>query len=62
MKFLLEIVVSIVLHPLAAILMWINLAGRTDLGRGKKIVWAVLGVLWGIGPILYVLIGDGVLW
>jgi hypothetical protein len=62
MKFLLEIVVSIVLHPLAAILMWINLAGRTDIGRGKKIVWALFGLLWGIGPLLYVIVGDGVLW
>jgi hypothetical protein len=50
------------LHPIAVILMWINLASRSDLGRTKKILWAVLGLVWGIGPILYVLVGEGTLW
>jgi hypothetical protein len=62
MKLVLEILLSAILHPIAAILMWINLAGRTDLDGGKKILWAVIGVFWGIGPILYIILGDGVLW
>ena len=62
MKRLLEILVAIVLHPLAWILMLLNLLGRTDLSDGKKLIWALVGILWGIGPILYVLVGDGALW
>ena len=62
MKRLLEIVVAIILHPIAWILMLLNLLGRADLSDGKKLVWALVGILWGIGPILYVLVGDGALW
>jgi hypothetical protein len=62
MKIVLEIVVSAILHPLAVILMWINLIRRNDMGRMKKILWAVFGLIWGIGPILYVLLADGRLW
>lgn len=62
MKLILEILISAILHPVAAILMWINLAGRSDLGKGQKVIWAIFGLVWGIGPILYVLVGDGVLW
>jgi hypothetical protein len=62
MKLLLEFVLSIFLHPIAAILMWINLAARTDLNGPQKIIWAITGVVWGIGPILYVLVGGGTLW
>jgi hypothetical protein len=62
MKLLLEVLVSLILHPLAVVLMWINLAGRSDLGRGKKLIWAVVGIVWGLGPILYILVADGHLW
>ena len=62
MKLVLEIVVAILLHPIAMILMWVNLAGRDDLRASEKIVWAIVGLLWGIGPILYLLVGDGALW
>ncbi|HEY4439000.1 MAG TPA: hypothetical protein VGN14_01020 [Candidatus Elarobacter sp.] len=62
MKLLLEILVSAILHPIAVILMWISLAGRTDLNGMQKTVWAIVGLLWGIGPILYILVGDGALW
>jgi Phospholipase_D-nuclease N-terminal len=62
MKLILEILVAIILHPIAWILMLLNLLGRTDLSDGKKVIWALVGVLWGIGPILYVLVGDGTLW
>ncbi len=62
MKLLLEIVLSIILHPISAILMWINLASRDDLNGPQKIIWAITGVLWGIGPILYITVGGGTLW
>jgi hypothetical protein len=62
MKRLLEIIVAIILHPIAWILMMLNLLGRTDVSDGKKVIWALVGLLWGIGPILYLLVGDGALW
>jgi len=62
MKRVLWILISIFLHPVAVVLMWINLAGRPDLNRSQKIVWAVVGIVWGLGPTLYVLVGGGALW
>lgn len=62
MKILLEVLLSILVHPIAAILMWINLFGRTDLNGFQKTIWAITGILWGIGPILYFLAGGGELW
>ena len=62
MKVFLEILLSIILHPIAAILMWINLAGRGDLNGVQKLIWAVTGILWGVGPMLYFLVGGGELW
>ncbi|HTD35105.1 MAG TPA: hypothetical protein VK665_15680 [Candidatus Elarobacter sp.] len=54
-KIIFEILVSAILHPVAVVLMWINLAGRPDLKTPQK-------VIWGIGPILYCLVGEGALW
>lgn len=62
MKLLLEILLAIFLHPIAAVLMWINLFGRSDLNDAQKIIWAITGIVWGIGPILYMLVGGGTLW
>ncbi len=62
MKLVLEILISAILHPIAVILMWIHLAGRSDLTALQKAVWAVAGLVWGIGPILYILVGGGRLW
>ncbi len=62
MKGFLQFIVALVLHPLAAILAWINILGRSDLGRGQKILWAIISSIWGIGPILYVTVGGGTLW
>jgi hypothetical protein len=61
-KVLLEILLSIFLHPIAAVLMWINLFSRSDLNDVQKLIWAITGILWGIGPILYFLAGGGELW
>jgi hypothetical protein len=62
MKLVLEILLSIILHPIAMILMWINLAGRTDMSGGKKVIWFIVSIVWGLGPILYILVADGSLW
>ncbi len=62
MKILFEILVSVILHPIAVILMWINIFSRSDLNGVQKIIWAVAGIFWGIGPILYFTVGGGTLW
>jgi hypothetical protein len=62
MKLLFEILLSILLHPIAMILMWINLLGRGDLTGFQKVVWFIVSVVWGLGPILYILVSDGALW
>lgn len=62
MKLLFEILLSIVLHPIAMILMWINLISRGDMSDVKKIVWFIVSIIWGLGPILYVIAADGSLW
>ena len=62
MKLLLEILLSIVLHPIAMILMWINLISRGDMATFPKVVWFIVSIIWGLGPILYVLVAEGSLW
>ena len=62
MKLLLEILLSIVLHPIAMILMWINLIGRTDKSTTNKVIWFIVSIVWGLGPILYILVDEGALW
>ena len=62
MKLLLEIVISAVLHPLAYLLALINILGRDDLTAGQKLLWAIICIVWGIGPILYIFLADGSFW
>jgi hypothetical protein len=62
MKLLFEILLSLILHPIAMILMWINLIARGDMTTAKKVVWFVVSIVWGLGPILYVLVAQGALW
>lgn len=62
MKLLFEILLSIILHPIAMILMWINLIARGDMATFTKVVWFVVSIVWGLGPILYVLVAEGSLW
>ncbi len=62
MKLLLECLLAIFLHPIAAVLCWIHLAGRTDLTMVQKILWGLVSFVWGIGPILYLAFGNGQLW
>jgi hypothetical protein len=62
MKLLIEILLSLILHPIAMILMWINLIARGDMSTFVKVVWFIVSIVWGLGPILYVLVAEGALW
>jgi hypothetical protein len=62
MKLLVEILLALVLHPIAFVLSVINILGRRDLSGAQQFVWIVVCLLWGLGPILYVLVGDGEMW
>ena len=62
LKLIFEIVMAIFLHPLAWVLCVINIVTRTDLTGFKKCLWIVITFFWGVGPILYVLLGDGAFW
>jgi hypothetical protein len=61
-KLLIEFVIALILHPLAVVLAWINIAGRSDMGFVQKVLWAIVSMIWGVGPILYILLGEGQLW
>ena len=62
MKLLVEILLAIFVHPLAFVLCVINIVGRQDLGGLAKFLWILVTFFWGIGPILYVLLGRGKFW
>ena len=59
MKKLVELLLCF-LHPLAVVLIWIDLLSRTDIPSGAKLAWAIL-VLIPLVPFIYVLTG-GDLW
>ena len=48
------------LHPIAVILIWIDLATRRDIGGGAKVAWALFSII-PLVPFIYVLTG-GDLW
>ena len=56
MKKVLELLLCI-LHPLAVVLIWINLLGRGDLSLIGKLAWAVAAIVPFV-PFLYVLTGN----
>ena len=59
MKKLLELLVCI-LHPIAVVLIWVDLLTRRELGTGAKVAWAIFAII-PIVPFIYVLTG-GDLW
>ncbi|HEY2222267.1 hypothetical protein [Actinomycetospora sp.] len=59
MKKLAEILVCF-LHPIAVILIWLNLIVRPELSGSQKIVWGILSLI-PVVPFVYVLTG-GELW
>jgi hypothetical protein len=62
MKLLIEILLAIILHPVAFVLCLVNILGRTNLSGLQKLVWILVTLIWGIGPILYILVGGGEMW
>lgn len=56
MKTLVELLLCI-LHPVAVVLMWINLTTRSDLTMVGKLAWAICGLIPFV-PFLYVLTGG----
>lgn len=61
-KLIVEILLAIFLHPVAWVLCVINIVTRTNMGGLKKVLWIIITFFWGIGPILYILLGDGAFW
>lgn len=56
MKKLIELLLCI-LHPIAVILIWINLIFRSDLGLIARLAWGI-AVIVPFVPFLYVLTGN----
>jgi hypothetical protein len=46
-----------ILHPIAVVLIWINLAMRSDLGIIAKLTWAIVSIVPFV-PFVYVLTGK----
>jgi hypothetical protein len=61
-KIIVEILLAIFLHPLAFILCVIDIVNRHEMSGLWKFLWIVITFFWGIGPILYVLLGRGKFW
>lgn len=59
MKKLVELLLCFI-HPLAVVLIWIDLLSRTDISRGAKWAWAIFALI-PLVPFIYVLTG-GDLW
>jgi hypothetical protein len=56
MKKLIELILCI-LHPVAVVLIWIDLLGRSDIGTVEKLTWGITSVV-PIVPFVYVLTGN----
>ena len=46
-----------ILHPIAVVLIWINLLSRSDLGLIAKLTWAIVAMVPFV-PFVYVLTGN----
>jgi len=55
-KILVELLLCF-LHPVAVVLMWINLVSRSDLSTVGKLAWGIFGLIPFV-PFLYVLTGG----
>jgi hypothetical protein len=58
-KKVLELILC-VLHPIAVVLIWIRLLGRSDLGLIGRLAWAIAAIVPFV-PFLYVLSGNNIL-
>jgi hypothetical protein len=59
MKKVIELLLCFI-HPLAVVLVWIDLLSRTDISSGAKLAWALFALI-PLVPFIYVLTG-GDLW
>jgi hypothetical protein len=55
-KKILELLVCF-LHPIAVVLIWIELLQRNDIGTGRKVAWGIF-VMIPFVPFVYVLLGN----
>ncbi len=56
MKKIIELLLCI-LHPVAVVLIWINLAMRSDIGFIAKLTWGIASIVPFV-PFVYVLTGN----
>ncbi len=56
MKKLVELLLCI-LHPVAVVLIWINLIMRSDMGIVAKLTWGITAIV-PLVPFIYVLTGN----
>jgi hypothetical protein len=56
MKKIIELILC-VLHPIAVVLIWVNLLVRRDMGLIARVAWAVAAIVPFV-PFLYVLTGN----
>jgi hypothetical protein len=56
MKKLVELLLCI-LHPIAVVLIWINLIFRNDIGLIAKLTWGITAII-PLVPFIYVLTGN----
>ena len=56
MKKIVELILCI-LHPIAVVLIWIDLLRRSDIGMVAKVTWAIASIV-PIVPFVYVLTGN----
>src|SRR5260370_42388326 len=61
-KFIVEVLLAIFLHPVAFVLCVIDIVNRKEMGGVSKVLWIIISFFWGIGPILYILLGGGTFW
>lgn len=61
-KFIVEVLLAVFLHPVAFVLCVIDIVNRKDMGGVSKVLWIIISFFWGIGPILYILLGRGEFW
>jgi hypothetical protein len=59
-KKLIEFLICLILHPVAVVLIWIDLATRSNASTFAKLAWAILALI-PLVPIVYILT-SGDLW
>jgi hypothetical protein len=59
LKKLLELLLC-VLHPVAVVLIWVNLLKRGDIGLLAKLTWGITSIV-PLVPFIYVLTGNDIL-